>query len=807
MSPSPTRARLGALVVGLLVLVAAPGPAARGQGEAAPVTSSGRREVRGFAGTLRVGTFEAEVQVASSTRDGLPSDDVRALAITGDGAVWAGTAAGLARLAPGARTWEVIAGVGSSAVTALARADDRAAWVVTGQTLTLVDDSGQVSRRVGLKEGSISLDVRSLAGGDAPLLATSSGLFTLAASAERVERVVTRFDRGLTRVIRRLGVTFVGSEHGLRVHGRDFARAMLPDDGRGSWERVPVRDMCFDGRGRLWFASPRGAGRFEPDTGVWRLFTGADGLPREDATCVAAAPDDPEGHVWIGTRKGAVRTDGEVFEYRQGRRWLPHDDVRAIAVDRRGQPWIATARGVACIERRPMTLDEKAAFFNQEIERRHLRTRLGYVESVLLQDPDDPDAGWTHHDSDNDGLWTSMYGAAQCFEYAATRDPAARARARRSFEALRFLSQVTQGGSHPAPPGFPARTVVPTTEPDPNARHGPGRDAQVQRVRDRLWKVMDLRWPTSADGRWYWKCDTSSDELDGHFFFYAQYHDLVCETDAERAEVAAVVGTLLGHLEVHGWRLVDWDGRPTRWANFAPESLNRDPAWVEERGLNSLSLLSYLAVGAHVTGDPRWRRHARDLVERHGYAMNVLQGVKPHMGPGTGNQSDDEMAFMCFYDLLLYEDDPALRAVYARAFASAWEVEAPERNPLFAFLHAAVNTGARASTPWGDLDLSPGGSWLEDAVDSLRRLPLDRRRWAHANADRADVVPVVDGHGDGAPRGRLRDGRALPVDERSFTHWNHDPWRLDGEHDGSELADGAVFLLPWALGRYHGFAE
>jgi hypothetical protein len=451
-----------------------------------------------------------------------------------------------------------------------------------------------------------------------------------------------------------------------------------------------------------------------------------------------------------------------------------------------------------------MTLDEKAAFFNREIERRHLRTRLGYVESVLLHDPDDPDAGWSHHDSDNDGLWTSMYGAAQCFEYAATRDPAARARARRSFEALRFLSQVTQGGSHPAPPGFPARTVVPTTEPDPNARHGPGRDAEVRRVRDRLWKVMDLRWPTSADGQWYWKCDTSSDELDGHFFFYAQYHDLVCETDAERAEVATVVGALLGHLEAHGWRLVDWDGRPTRWANFAPESLNRDPVWAEERGLNSLSLLSYLAVGAHVTGDPRWRRHARDLVERHGYAMNVLQGVKPHMGPGTGNQSDDEMAFMCFYDLLLYEDDPALREVYARAFASAWQVEAPERNPLFAFLHAAVNTGARASTPWGDLDLSPAGPWLDDAVDSLRRLPLDRRDWAHENSDRADVVALPS---DGKPRGRLRDGRALPVDERSFTHWNHDPWRLDSGHQGRELADGAVFLLPWALGRYHGFVE
>lgn len=452
-----------------------------------------------------------------------------------------------------------------------------------------------------------------------------------------------------------------------------------------------------------------------------------------------------------------------------------------------------------------MTLDEKAAHFDAEIERRHLRTRWGYVGSVYLADPDDP-TRWTQHDSDNDGLWTAMYGAAQCFAWAATRGPASKARARRAFEALRFLSTVTQGGSHPAPPGFPARAVLPTSGPDPNARHGPARDRDKRDRVDRRWKVMDPRWPTSADGRWFWKCDTSSDELDGHFFFYAQYHDLVCETDAERAEVAAVVGAILGHLEAHGWRLVDWDGRPTRWADFSPASLNGDPDWVVERGLNSLSLLSYLAVGAHVTGDPRWRRHARELVARHGYALNVLQGVKRHLGPGTGNQSDDELAFMSFYDLLLYERDPALRRTYARAFAEAWAVEAPERNPLLAFLHAAVNLGARAATPFGDLDLSPRGPWLDDAVDALRRLPLDRRSWRHENTDRADVVRLDDDD-DGRPRGRLRDGRALPVDERWFAHWNHDPWRLVTGHDGRELADGTVYLLPWAVGRYHGFLK
>jgi hypothetical protein len=45
----------------------------------------------------------------------------------------------------------------------------------------------------------------------------------------------------------------------------------------------------------------------------------------------------------------------------------------------------------------------------------------------------------------------------------------------------------------------------------------------------------------------------------------------------------------------------------------------------------------------------------------------------------------------------------------------------------------------------------------------------------------------------------------LPVDERSFAHWNTDPWRLDQGGDGRELAIGTVFLLPYHMGRYHGF--
>ena len=62
---------------------------------------------------------------------------------------------------------------------------------------------------------------------------------------------------------------------------------------------------------------------------------------------------------------------------------------------------------------------------------------------------------------------------------------------------------------------------------------------QRSRKRDALWKKLSPRWPVSADGKWYWKADTSSDELDGHFFFYALYYDLVATSDDEKRRVRA----------------------------------------------------------------------------------------------------------------------------------------------------------------------------------------------------------------------------------------------------------------------------
>ena len=72
-------------------------------------------------------------------------------------------------------------------------------------------------------------------------------------------------------------------------------------------------------------------------------------------------------------------------------------------------------------------------------------------------------------------------------------------------------------------------------------------------------------------------------------------------------------------------------------------------------------------------------------MSEHGYAINTMMN-KHHMGPGGGNQSDDEMAFMLLYNLLRYETDPRLRMIYGITMRRRWETERPELNPLINYL-------------------------------------------------------------------------------------------------------------------------
>jgi hypothetical protein len=576
----------------------------------------------------------------------------------------------------------------------------------------------------------------------------------------------------------------------------------IGDDTEG-WSPASIAAIAWDGAGSLWVGTSQGVATRDAG-GRWRFIDPRRGLPVLGITSLAGIQ---AGGVWVGTVDGAVRlgADGTI-EYRQGRRWLPHDEIRRVTVDASGTAWFDTPAGTGGIGTTPTTLAAKATAYDADIDRHHRRTPYGYVVEAHLRTPGDRATAYTT-DNDNDGLWTGMYGAAQAFAWAATRSQTSRQRARRAFEALRFLVDVTRGGTPAVDDGFPARSILPTSGPDPNGTAYTPEADRKHKERDAYWKVLSPRWPRSADGQWFWKTDTSSDELDGHYFFYALYHDLVARDDAERAEVAAVVRRITDHLLSHDFTLQDHDGTPTRWAVFGPAALNLSPRWMEERGLNSLSMLTYLRVAHHMTGDARYDTAARELVTRHGYANNLLF-PKVTSGVGGGNQSDDEMAFMNYYHLLKYETDAVVRAAAARSLRDYWRLERPERNPFFNLVAGISLRGMAYTDAFGTDSLAPKDEeWVPDTVDTLRRFPVDLVDHGLRNAHRLDVQPLpshVRPDGGRAAGLLTRDGKVLPVDERMVFHWNVDPYVLDYAGRGTRLADGTSFLLPYYMALHHG---
>jgi hypothetical protein len=598
------------------------------------------------------------------------------------------------------------------------------------------------------------------------------------------------------------GEIAVAAKEGLFLGDGTAWRMALPQQGDVRWAPVDVRAVAYDAEGHLWFACPQGVG-YRVAENDWRLFTGAEGLPFNDFTCMAAGPKG----VWFGTTNGAIRyADGD-FEFRQGRRWLLDNHVRGIAISDNGDAWLATAKGVSRIEFRPMTLAQKAAYFEEEIDKYHRRTELGYVNAATMSTPGDKSTAVAEA-SDNDGHFMGLYLSAVSLGYAATKNPKLKADAEQALKALSFLSEVTEGGTHPAPRGFIARAVEPVGGPDPNLVNSAEWN-KMRRERDALWKQILPRWPIDETGKWYWKCDSSSDELDGYYLAYGIYYDRVCETEEEKAPVREIVRSITDHLIDHDYNMVDHDGKPTRWGHFSPADLNRNEAWWFERGINSGSILTFLLVAHHITGDQKYRDAYMNLAVDHGYAMNVMTSAKFNSGPGSYGQADDNMSFMNFYHLLRYETDPRLLGMYQNAVFYYWRTEKYERNPFLNFVAAAGCLGKTRTDHWGSMDMSPDKMWIEDSVDTLKRYPLDLIDWSLSNAHRIDMVPlgdhVRDAGGAHLGKGHRVDGKVYRIDENHAIYWGDDPWELNNPTDGTRLREGVSFMIAYYMGLVHGY--
>jgi hypothetical protein len=383
------------------------------------------------------------------------------------------------------------------------------------------------------------------------------------------------------------------------------------------WGQMPSprqRDLLSYGS-RLMIATDRGVAVLRG--AALTTIDGDSGLPYENTTCLARGFGRD---LWIGTTTGAIRQIAGDYHYFGADRWLPDNFVHDIAVGERAA-FIATDGGLGIIRYEPYTLRKKAAYFEQSVAAWGHK-RLGFVHRLYWSGSDD---GWLREISDNDGGHTAHYLAAMCFKYAVTGDPRDRREATDALEAMIWLQTVT--GTE----GFFARSIwAVDVDRGQLASEGSG--------------GLPAKWYRTDDGRWIWKGDTSSDEVNSHFYAVALAHDLVAE-GALKKRAAEHLGRIAKHIIDNGWVLRDMDGQPTRWGRWDPDYLLR-PYGYESRGLNGMEAQTYMWTAFQLTGDPIYRRGLDQLLEWRYHKYTVRE--KLTFPPESVVTWDDELAFRCF---------------------------------------------------------------------------------------------------------------------------------------------------------------
>ena len=535
-----------------------------------------------------------------------------------------------------------------------------------------------------------------------------------------------------------------------------------------------INCIALDGLGHLWVGSDEGLNIYDGRS-YW--FNGNDfySVPDGSFNDMFFTKD---GKKYFATNTGIITLiEGRISYYSYGA-WLMHPTVTKISVSDKGTIAAVTPEGISLITSQYITLEQKAAHYD-EMAVKYFTRNEGYQVSRELRKYGDLDSGWLPN-SDNDGLFTGLYCASQCFRYAVTGDEAAKANAKRAVEAMIKLTEVT------GKKGFTARATRYSHE-----------ENFMTGVREE-WHICE----DNPDCEWLG--ETSSDEMTGHYYAYGIYFDLVADKK-EKKRIAEVVKTITDHILENNFHLCDVDGVPTTWANWEPDLLNNDDRWFYERGTNSLEILSFLKTTYHVTGEEKYNDVYKMLIKKHHYAMNCMQykcedGHLAHI--------DDQLDFTNIYPLIIYTEDEAENEIFKMGLTHHFDYERIERSPMF-----NITYGALTSNPCD----------IENAAKSLAEMNMDTVRWPVYNSYRKDIVWDTEQEPMGAPA-QLK----YPVEygSRVLVHYDGNQCVCDSGCEkfvnvntkvvnrtstlpgtganGMRAMMPYIYLLPYWMGRYYG---
>lgn len=720
------------------------------------------------------GSFEQRTRQFFSVQEGLPAAQAIALAYDKKGVLYAGTVKGLARIEGNKVTPVNLKLPKDDCAVAMLFADSRGClWAGSGNLLFCVND-----KKVKLFPAFDKPVVAMGEGTDHVLwLLTEDYLYKKENDTADFQRIIDVPGIGCCMTINGTRDIYVGTKKSglMGLIGKRCHWAELFKEFTGLISNC-VNCVSFDSTGYIWVGTDKGVCVYDGKA-HWLSSAEVPSLPKG---CINDMVFGADGARWFAATTGLVLLKDGALKYYGFKRWVPSPDVKAVAIAPDGTVCAATDDGLSIIETQMMTLEDKARYYQKTVEKYHVR-KDGYVTVRFLDTPGDIEHGHVEV-SDNDGTWTAMYMACQTYRWGVTKEKDALENARRTFRALQKLTTVT------GIPGFTARAV--RYPDDPSAGFGNG----------------DPEWHLDAKGKCEWKGETSSDEMVGDFYGWSVYFDIIAN-DKEKAEIIETVRNITDHILRNNFKLVDFDGLPTTWANWAPEDLNYNDHWFAERGQNALEILSILKTTYYMTGDEKYNEVYRRLITEHHYLMNTMHyKVEDY----HACHIDDELGMLIITPLLKYEKDPVIRSYIMQGFTRHWQYERIERTPFWSVIYGTL-TGRHCD--------------IEVAAESLEQLPLDLIHWPSYNSHREDLEWVTASEEFWMPP-QLK--APLPFDEKPMCKYDSNPFHADNgikltvteKPDGSKttqieingdycsddrrVEDGTVFLHPYWMARYYG---
>jgi signal transduction histidine kinase/ligand-binding sensor domain-containing protein/ActR/RegA family two-component response regulator len=316
--------------------------------------------------------------------EGLPGDNIEALARTTDGTVWACTNDGVGRLRRGARRFERVDIPDAAGCSSLAADHAGALWVGTSRGLVRIAGShvsmfplpSSPARPVtavaatatgvvwvGTEKGLARFEHERVADVDLPSLSRTAitalledrtgalWIGTRAASVSRyvggtLETLATASglsDRSVLSLYQdRESTVWVGLNTGGLVQMRATPFSVLgADDGLAT---TVVRSLWPASDGTVWMGTA-GYGVMAHRAGKVRSLTTADGLPGDVIFSIAEGPD---AVVWVGTREGLATITARGVTAVPVR--LPRGPIRALAFGRDGRLRVGTSDGAYIVE-------------------------------------------------------------------------------------------------------------------------------------------------------------------------------------------------------------------------------------------------------------------------------------------------------------------------------------------------------------------------------------------------------------------------------------------------------------------------